>query len=109
MSAILLSVHVILAVLAVGPIALAASVFPRYAGTPGAGQVLHRICVTYAAVGVAAPLLGIATAVAMAALTQVWVLVSIALTVVAAVVLIVAILPAECGTLAPAATSVGSR
>jgi hypothetical protein len=71
MSAILLSVHVILAVLAVGPIAVAASVFPRYAGTPGAGQVLHRICVTYAAVGVAVPLLGIATAVAMAALTQV--------------------------------------
>jgi hypothetical protein len=81
MSAILLSVHVILDVLAVGPIALAASVFPRYASTPGAGQVLHRICVTYAAVGVAVPLLGIATAVAMVALTQVWVLVSIALTV----------------------------
>jgi hypothetical protein len=99
MSAILLSVHVILAVLAVGPIALAATVFPRYAGTPGAGRC-YRICVTYAAVGVAVPLLGIATAVAMAALTRVWVLVSIALTLVAAVVLIVAILPAQRGALA---------
>jgi len=95
MSAILLSAHVILAILAVGPIAVAASIFPRYASTPGAGQVLHRVCVTYAAVGVAVPLLGIATGVAMGVLTQAWVLVSIALTGVAAAVLIVAILPAQ--------------
>jgi hypothetical protein len=38
--------------------------------------VLHRICVTYAAVGVAVPLLGIATAVAMGSLTQLWVMAS---------------------------------
>jgi hypothetical protein len=44
-------------------------------------------------VGVAVPLLGIATAVSMGVLTQAWVLVSIALTAVAAVVLVASILP----------------
>jgi hypothetical protein len=42
---------------------------------------------------VAVPLLGIATAVSMGVLTQAWVLVSIALTAVAALVLIASILP----------------
>ena len=79
MSAILLSAHVIVAILAVGPIAVAASMFPRYAreGSAVAG-VLYRICQTYAVVGVAVPFLGIATAVSMGVLTQVWVMVSIA-------------------------------
>jgi hypothetical protein len=76
MSAILLSAHVIVAILAVGPIAVAASV-----------------CQTYTAVGVAVPLLGIATVVSMGVLTQAWVLVSIALTAIAAVVLVAGILP----------------
>jgi hypothetical protein len=94
MSAILLSAHVIIAILAVGPIAVAASMFPRYARDGGpVANALYRICQTYAVVGVAVPLLGIATAVSMGVLTQAWVLVSIALTAVAAVVLIASILP----------------
>ncbi|HET6734259.1 hypothetical protein [Mycobacterium sp.] len=96
MSAILLSAHVIVAILAVGPIAVAASMFPRYARANQSlpvAHVLYRICQTYAVVGVAVPLLGIATAVSMGVLTQAWVLVSIALTAVAAVVLVVSILP----------------
>jgi hypothetical protein len=96
MSAILLSAHVIVAILAIGPIAVAASMFPRYAradGSVAGARVLHRICQSYAAVGVAVPLLGIATAVSMGVLTQAWVLVSIALTAVAAVVLVASILP----------------
>jgi hypothetical protein len=101
MSAILLSAHVIVAILAVGPIAVAASMFPRYAreGAPVA-KVLYRICQTYAVVGLAVPLLGIATAVSMGVLTQAWVLVSIALTAVAAVVLVVSILPDQRAVLA---------
>jgi hypothetical protein len=95
MSAILLSAHVILAILAIGPIAVAASVFPRYAESPPVAAVLHRICVTYAGVGVAVPVLGIATAAAMGVLTDAWVLVSIGLTVAAAAVLIAAILPGQ--------------
>jgi hypothetical protein len=93
MSAILLSAHVIVAILAVGPIAVAASMFPRYARDGGPiATVLYRICQTYAVVGVAVPLLGIATAVSMGVLTQAWVLVSIALTV-AALVVVASILP----------------
>jgi hypothetical protein len=101
MSAILLSAHVIVAILAVGPIAVAASMFPRYAreGAPVA-HVLHRICQTYAVVGVAVPLLGIATAVSMGVLTHAWVLVSIVLTTVAAVVLVASILPDQRAALA---------
>ncbi|MCK0173014.1 MULTISPECIES: hypothetical protein [Mycobacteriaceae] len=103
MSAILLSAHVIAAILAVGPIAVAASMFPRYAralhgpdaSAPAAAAVLHRICRAYAAVGLAVPVLGFATAVSMGVLTDAWVLVSIALTAVAVVVLIAAILPAQ--------------
>jgi hypothetical protein len=95
MSAILLCVHVVLAILAIGPIAVAASIFPRYAETAPVAAVLHRICVTYAVVGMAVPLLGIATAVAMGVLTDAWVLVSIALTVVAAAILVASILPAQ--------------
>jgi hypothetical protein len=94
MSAILLSAHVIVAILAVGPIAVAASMFPRYARDGGPiANVLYRICQTYAVVGVAVPLLGIATAVSMGVLTQAWVLVSIALTAVAALVLVAGVLP----------------
>jgi hypothetical protein len=96
MSAILLSAHIIVAILAVGPIAVAASMFPRYARDEAArpvANVLYRICQTYAVVGVAVPLLGIATAISMGVLTQAWVLVSIALTAVAAVVLVTSILP----------------
>jgi len=55
--------------------------------------VLYRICQTYAVVGVAVRVLGIATAMSMGVLTQAWVLVSIALTAVAAVVLVASILP----------------
>ena len=101
MSAILLSAHVIVAILAVGPIAVAASMFPRYARDgSGVATVLYRICQTYAVIGVAVPLLGIATAISMGVLTQAWVLVSIALTAVAAGVLVVSILPDQRAVLA---------
>lgn len=99
MSAFLLSVHVIAAILAVGPIAVAASMFPRYvAALPeddAAAQLLHRICRVYAAVALAVPVLGFATAVSMGVLGDVWVLVSIALTAAAAVVLIAFVLPGQ--------------
>lgn len=100
MSAVLLIAHVIVAILAVGPIAVAASIFPRYVEAPDVAGVLHRICVSYAAVGVAVPLLGVATAVSMGVLTDAWVLVSIALTISAALVLVAAILPAQRAALA---------
>ncbi|TFV55553.1 hypothetical protein E4P42_22215 [Mycobacterium sp. PS03-16] len=117
MSAFLLSAHVVVAILAVGPIAVAASMFPRYARALSGpddsalsgpddsalsgpddsalpvATVLHRICRTYAVLGLAVPVLGFATAVSMGVLTDAWVLVSIALTAAAAVVLLAFILP----------------
>ena len=99
-SAVLLSAHVVVAILAIGPITVAASIFPRYVASPPVGAALHRICVTYAAVGAAVPLLGIATAASMGVLGDTWVLVSIALTIAAALVLAAAILPQQRAALA---------
>jgi hypothetical protein len=101
MSAFFLSLHVVLAILAIGPIAVAASIFPRYVraatGPDASGlavaTALHRICRTYAVLGLAVPLLGIGTAITMGVLTQPWVLVSIALTAAAAALLVATILP----------------
>lgn len=101
MSAVLLSAHVIVAILTVGPITVAASMFPRYARASApdsaspVAETLHGICRTYAVVGIAVPLLGIGTAISMGVLTQVWVLVSIALTAVAAAVLVMLVLPGQ--------------
>jgi hypothetical protein len=47
MSTILLSAHIIVAILAVGPITVAASMFPRFARDQSArpvANVLYRIC-----------------------------------------------------------------
>ncbi len=89
MSAILLSAHVIVAILAVGPIAVVASMFPRDAGDSAGlpvARALYRIYQTYSVVGVAIPLLGIATAAA-------------------AVVLVASILPDQRAALGGAAVS----
>ena len=108
MTAVLLSVHVIAAVLTVGPVTVAASAFPRYAdparstASPAVARALHRICRVYAALGLAVPAFGLATAAALGVLTDAWVLVSMALTAVAAAVLVVAVLPRQRALLADA-------
>lgn len=106
MTAALLSLHVLAAIVLVGPITVAASLFPRYArgclepgvsGLRAQGVVLalHRITRAYALVALAVPALGLATALGLKALGEAWVLVSIAITGVAAVLLGVAVLPAQ--------------
>ncbi|GAA1293162.1 hypothetical protein [Saccharothrix xinjiangensis] len=102
MSKFLLSLHVLAAVLAVGPITVAASLFPRVARGPanGVAAFLHRTCRTYAAVGVAVPVFGLATGASMGVLGDAWLLVSIALTSVAAGLLALVILPAQRDVLA---------
>ncbi|WP_420031691.1 DUF2269 family protein [Streptomyces sp. cg28] len=112
MTKLLLILHVLAAVLAVGPVAVAASMFPaslRAApGSPGGAdtaatlRVLHRICRVYAGVGLAVPLFGFATASSLGVLGSAWLIVSIVLTAAAAVVLIVAILPGQEAALAAA-------
>ncbi|MFD3946709.1 hypothetical protein [Streptomyces sp. NPDC058579] len=96
MTKLLLSVHVLAAILVVGPITVAASLFPRYArqASPVAA-LLHRICRGYAVAGVAVPVFGLATALQLGVLTDAWLLTSLALTAIAAAVLALAILPGQ--------------
>ncbi|MEU9700717.1 hypothetical protein [Streptomyces sp. NPDC047981] len=96
MTKLLLSMHVLAAILVVGPITVAASLFPRYArqASPVAA-LLHRICRGYAVAGVAVPVFGIATALQLGVLADAWLLTSLALTAIAAAVLVLAILPGQ--------------
>lgn len=105
MAKILLSLHVLAAILAIGPVAVAASVFPRClrqaADGPADGsastvaRALHRICRVYALVGIAVPFFGLATAGPLHVFGDAWVIISIVLTAVAAVLLAVVILPGQ--------------
>lgn len=104
MNAVLLSLHVLAAVIAIGPVCVAASMFPAEArraldGGPADAatrlRVLSRISRIYAAVGIAVPVFGLMTAASMGVLSQAWVIVSMGLTLVAALVLAFAVLPRQ--------------
>ncbi|OWA11083.1 hypothetical protein B9W68_14695 [Streptomyces sp. CS227] len=98
MAKLFLSLHVLAAILAVGPITVAASMFPRLARTaptPETPALLHKICRGYAYVGAAVPVLGIATGAALGVLSDAWLVVSIVLTGVAAGLLVAVILPGQ--------------
>ena len=102
MTAVLLAVHVLAAIVFIGPVTVAASLFPRYArqGEVGVARALHRISRAYAVLGVAVPVFGIATATQMGVLGDAWLLVSLALTLVAALLLAVEVLPGQTRALA---------
>jgi hypothetical protein len=107
MGKLLLSLHVLAAIVFVGPVTVAVSLFPRYArlALTGAGggdpravpvvRLLHRVSRVYAVLGLSVPVLGIALAVRLGVLTDAWVVVSTALTLAAAGVLAAAVLPAQ--------------
>ncbi|MGW7514552.1 hypothetical protein ACWGJ2_03035 [Streptomyces sp. NPDC054796] len=128
MTKFLLSVHVLAAIIAIGPVTVAASMFPAAfrraaaallpvgadtsgtgagdigAGDTGAGagagagatvHVLHRICRVYAVIGLAVPVFGFATASSLGVLGDTWLIVSIVLTLLAAVVLGAVVLPRQ--------------
>jgi hypothetical protein len=102
---VLLSLHVLAAILAVGPVTVAASMFPAAARRDRSQlPLLHRICRVYAAVGVAVPIFGLATASSLGVLGDTWLLVSIALTAVAAAVLVFQVLPTQSKVLAAEGT-----
>ncbi|MFI1972032.1 hypothetical protein [Streptomyces cinnamoneus] len=105
MTKLLLSLHVLAAVLLIGPATVAASLFPRYAREvlapaedaasprPGSSAVrlLHRVTRVYAVLGVSVPVFGMATAKQMGVLGDAWLVASMALTAVAAVLLGIAV------------------
>lgn len=105
MTKLLLSLHVLAAVLTVGPVTVAASMFPKSLrealGSPGDAaslstlRTLHRICRVYAGIGVAVPLFGFATASSLGVLGSPWLIVSIVLTTAAAALLALRILPVQ--------------
>lgn len=105
MTKFLLAVHVLAAIVAIGPVTVAASMFPpaarraleapddlRAAETL---RLLHRICRAYALVGVVVPVFGFATASNMHVLGSAWLITSIALTALAALVLVALVLPRQ--------------
>lgn len=115
MTELLLSVHVLAAILAVGSITVAASMFPRYAlqacgdggedgRSTGIAALLHRICRAYAFAGLAVPVFGIATGAQLGVLTDAWLIASLLLTTIAAALLALAILPGQQRLLALAQT-----
>lgn len=122
MTKFLLAVHVIAAIIAIGPVTVAASMFPAAvrrasAAAPehadagadvdadagadaGAGAwasvgLLHRVCRVYAVVGVSVPVFGFATASNMGVLGDPWLIVSIVLTAAAAAILAALVLPRQ--------------
>ncbi|MDQ3786605.1 MAG: hypothetical protein M3422_05090 [Actinomycetota bacterium] len=97
MTKVLLSLHVLAAIVAVGPVTVAASMFPAAVRTGRTDHLplLHRICRVYAAVGIAVPLFGFATASALGVLGDAWLITSIALTAAAAAVLVFQVLPGQ--------------
>ncbi|MFF1690363.1 MULTISPECIES: DUF2269 family protein [unclassified Streptomyces] len=122
MTKLLLSLHVLAAVLAIGPVTVAASLFPRalrrIEADPGDHEafltlrMLHHICRVYAAVGIAVPVFGFATASSLGVLGSGWLIASILLTTAAAAILALLILPAQDNALAVAQTpglDLGSR
>ncbi|MGS2810477.1 hypothetical protein [Nocardia sp. MW-W600-9] len=118
MTKFLLSVHVLAAIIAIGPVTVAASMFPatlrRAVGDPGDSdahptlRTLHRICRVYAGIGIAVPIFGFATASSLGVLGDAWLIISILLTATAAGVLALLILPAQDRALAAAGGSTSS-
>lgn len=116
MTKVLLSVHVLAVILVVGPVAVAASLFPRYArqtaveGAQPAGvaAVLHRICRGYAVAGLVVPVFGIATGAQLGVLTDPWLIASVILTATAAGMLALAVLPDQRRLLAESSSGPGS-
>ena len=105
MTKFFLTLHVLAAIIAVGPVTVAASMFPatlrraqadpQDAAAIASLRLLQRICSVYAFVGVAVPVTGFATASSLHVLGSAWLIASIILTMAAAVVLIVLVLPRQ--------------
>lgn len=97
MTAFLLAVHVVASIVLIGPVTVAASMFPRHARENNLAvvDVLHRISRIYAVLGLIVPVFGIAIAAKMGVLGQVWLIISMALTLLAGLLLAFVVLPGQ--------------
>ncbi|MFC6886985.1 MULTISPECIES: hypothetical protein [Actinomadura] len=110
MTKFFLVLHVLAAIIAIGPVTVAASMFPAAArramadGPDAASlasvRLLHRVCVVYAVFGLAVPAFGFATASSLGVLGDAWLVASILLTAAAAGVLALLVLPRQSAILA---------
>jgi hypothetical protein len=115
-TSIFLTAHVVIALLTLGPVGVAGSMFPPFArtlsrdpsdaGARTVAGVLYRICRVYSVIALMIPAFGLIVAIQWTKLDQAWLLVSIALTVLAAALLTFGVLPAQRRVLA--GTAAGS-
>lgn len=99
MNTVLLCIHILGAILLVGPVTVASSLFPRFVTTEDVdlpvSRLLHRITRVYGIVAVLVPLAGLTLASRLGVLGDAWVIASMTLTAVAALLLIAAIYPGQ--------------
>ena len=118
MGKLMLSLHVLAAIVFIGPVTVAVSLFPRYARAaldtaPGRREavgvvtLLHRISRVYAVLGLSVPVLGLALAVRLHVLGDLWLVASVVLTLAAALILALVILPGQTRLMAPIAAPNG--
>lgn len=114
MEAVLLAAHVLAGILFVGPVAVAASLFPRYVPVsdprPGVARdderssrvsrALHRLTRVYGVLGVAVPVIGLTLAFVQGRFGEIWITVAMIVTAVAGGLLAFRIVPAQAGALA---------
>jgi hypothetical protein len=98
---VLLIAHVFAAVLFIGPSTVATSAFPRYADADGyaVAVALHRISRVYGFGSIAVAAFGLVMAIDQSLFGELWVDISLTLFIVATVVLLALVVPAEAGIL----------
>jgi hypothetical protein len=108
MNKVLLSVHVLAGIIFVGPVTVAASMFPPLArqflasDEPDSSvlRMLHRISRGYAIGGLTVPVFGLAVGAGLGVLGEYWLIIAMVLTAAAAAVLAFLVLPAQSRVLA---------
>jgi uncharacterized membrane protein len=108
MNKVLLSIHVLAGIIFVGPVTVAASMFPplarKFLGSEDTDnavlRLLHRISRGYAIAGITVPVFGIAVGAGLGVLGEYWLIIAMVLTLAAAAVLAFLVLPTQSRVLA---------
>lgn len=117
---VLLVLHIATAIVFIGGVTVAASVFPRYAtaeaaaGHESAGGhpvavAMHRITKVYGRLAAITPIVGLILAIVLGKVTEPWVLLSIGLVTLGGVVLVARIIPMQQQMLAKPPTDPQAR
>jgi hypothetical protein len=120
MESLLLSAHVVVGILFVGPVAMTTTLFPRFARASDGGDdqgsspprvavALHRATKLYGALALAVPVIGILLAVVQGRMAEIWITAAMILTAVAGALLALRIVPAQRDVLHAAVAGQGLR